>query len=272
MPELPEVEIVVRELRRFILAKTISNSVSHWHKTIRNLSSSDLAGQRVNEIGRTGKYILVRLSKTYLVVHLRMTGQLLFLQTGQVAPRENHIRAEIFFTDGSRLIFKDLRKFGRICHVDDPEPVIRAVGLDALSEDLNQPVFEQMLKNSRMNIKSFLLYQKYVAGLGNIYIDESLFRAGIHPVTPAECISNKHAANLLEIMREVLQSAISNMGSTISDYRDVNGNAGNNQHFFKVYGRAGQTCSKCTASIEKIKLAGRGTHFCPYCQKILIQE
>lgn len=269
MPELPEVEIVVRELRQTIPDKTISQLISHWHKTIQNLSNLNAENQRVTELSRTGKYIIIRLTNTCLVIHLRMTGQLLFMKKGQVTQQNKHIRAEIIFTDGSRLIFKDLRKFGRIYHVDNAESVTRDVGLDALSDNLNQSVFEKMLNKSKMNIKSFLLSQKYIAGLGNIYVDESLFRAGIHPATRAHYISNSQSAGLLKIIRDVLHSAINNMGSTISDYRDVNGNAGNNQHFFKVYGRAGQPCSNCAASIEKIKFAGRGTHFCPHCQKIM---
>ena len=268
MPELPEVETVASELRSLIIGKTISRVQILWQKTWQEQNPVPLPGQVITAIDRKGKFIIIHLSASYLVVHLRMTGQLLFRNNGETEEESKHIQVKLFFDDASALFFKDTRKFGRIIHTGNPGPVLGHLGWDALNPDLTPDEFRKLLAQKKMNIKAFLLSQAYIAGLGNIYADESLFRAGIHPASLTHKIPVKQIGLLFETIRDVLNQAVRNMGSTISDYRDSFGNSGKNQYFFKVYQRQGEACQQCSSLIKKTKVAGRGTHFCPKCQKI----
>ena len=193
---------------------------------------------------------------------------MLFIVKDTDQKESKYLRTKICFSDGSALLFMDKRKFGRIYHVENSDTFLAKVGIDAVDPTLNDDLFSSMLKKSRMSIKAFLLSQKYMSGMGNIYVDESLFRAGIHPASVASKISKTKAKLLFAEIRAVLFFAIDNMGSTISDYRTVNGNIGNNQKYFKVYQQTGRPCINCGSVIKKIKLAQRGTHFCAQCQKI----
>jgi len=196
-----------------------------------------------------------------------MTGQLLYFDHISNADLEDYIRIVISFKDRSVLLFKDVRKFGRITHVENVEKKIAHVGLDALDEKVTKKYFYDLLSKSSMNIKAFLLSQKFISGMGNIYTDEALFLAKIHPTFTANKIKSSKVTGLYKNMLLVLKNSIKNMGSSISDYRDPSGNEGTNQNYFYVYGRKGLLCKKCGTVIEKIKFAGRGTHFCPNCQK-----
>ncbi len=264
MPELPEVETVARELRAVLPGKKIRSLELYWEKTFEHQDAPPLPGQRFGTIGRQGKYLLLNLDKSVLVIHLRMTGQLLVRRSGQQA-RHSHDRVRFLLNDGLELIFRDSRKFGRIRHVLSAEPLLRKLGTDAMDQKLTAALFGSMLQKSAMNIKAFLLSQKYIAGLGNIYVDEALFLSALHPLTPAREVSG--AEPLFNNIRLVLQRSIDNMGSTISDYRNTKGNEGLNQRYFNVYGRQGLPCKKCGGPIEKIRVAGRGTHICPRCQQ-----
>ncbi len=266
MPELPEVEIVVRELREQVLDKTIKKIDVLWDKTYEQRCSLPVAGQVIKQIGRKGKYILLYMPDSVLVVHLRMTGQLLFMEKPENGPAK-HIRAVLSFDDGSRLYFKDVRKFGRIYHVKNAGEAMPNVGEDAMSAQMDGLHFSKLLHGHSMGIKAFLLNQRFLAGVGNIYADESLFKAGIHPGRDTRSILADESMRLFKTLRETLQQAINNMGSTISDYRDTRGNEGTNQKYFNVYGRAGKQCKSCGSILEKTKMAGRGTHYCPNCQK-----
>lgn len=269
MPELPEVETVASELRSLIIGKTISRVQIFWQKTWQEQNPVlPLTGQTITAIERKGKFIIIHLSVSYLVVHLRMTGQLLFRNNGESEEDNKHIHVKLFFNDETALFFKDTRKFGRIIHTGNPGPVLGRLGWDALNPTLTPAQFRKLLDQKKMNIKAFLLSQAYIAGLGNIYADESLFRAGIHPASMTHKIPLKRIGLLFETIQDVLNQAIRNMGSTISDYRDSFGNSGKNQYFFKVYQRQGETCQQCSSLIRKTRVAGRGTHFCPGCQKI----
>lgn len=268
MPELPEVETVIRELKSKIIGKQIQKLSVIWHKTFVNNCETDIEDQTVRALRRKGKYILIYLNTSALIVHLRMTGQLLFIEESSTQIDTAYLRASIQFSDGSRLLFNDKRKFGRIYHVSEPEIILNKVGIDAMSPKLDIAKFRTMVKSSKMKIKSFLLSQKYISGLGNIYVDESLFRSGIHPASVSAAIEEFAIDSLYSEIRKVLTFAIKNMGSTISDYRDANGNMGNNQNFFRVYQQQGKPCVSCGQEIQKIKLGGRGTHFCPQCQRM----
>ncbi len=263
MPELPEVETVARELRAVLPGKAICSLELFWEKTYESRNRTPLYGQRFKSIGRRGKYLLLNLEKGVLVVHLRMTGQLLVRPKGAEG---RHVHDRVCFTldDDRELVFRDSRKFGRILYVESAEPVLAKLGTDAMAESLTPAHFADMLRGRTMNIKAFLLSQSYIAGLGNIYVDEALFLSGVHPLTAA--CNVKDPAGLFRHIRKVLQRSIDNMGSTISDYRNTRGNEGMNQRYFNVYGRQGLPCKNCGTSIEKIKVAGRGTHLCPRCQ------
>jgi formamidopyrimidine-DNA glycosylase len=267
MPELPEVEIVAQELRELIIGKEIVAAEALWGRSFQNETGIELSRQKIRSIQRHGKYLILELSKTYLIVHLRMTGQLLFFKQASQIDLDDYIRVVIYFKDQSVLLFKDVRKFGRIEHVEDPIKKIAHVGIDALDKKVTETYFYELLKKSAMSIKAFLMSQKFISGMGNIYTDEALFKAKILPSVPANKIKTNKASSLHKNMREILLNSIKNMGSTISDYRDVAGNEGTNQKYFNVYGRNGLPCKECGTIIEKIKFAGRGTHFCPTCQK-----
>lgn len=272
MPELPEVETVVRELQPVISGRTISKVESYWHKTVEFQATRPPEGQRVERVGRRGKYILIALSGSTLVIHLRMTGQILTYQNAHQRPDVSHARAEIFFSDGSGFVFNDSRKFGRLRFVDDVEPVLAHVGLDALDKKFTKTYFDKKVAASRQNIKALLLSQKLVSGIGNIYADEALFRAGINPASEASQISSVRRHRLYSEIQSVLRFAIEHMGATISDYRDPNGNMGQAQHFFRVYQQQGKPCVNCGNTISKVRIAGRGTHFCGKCQKLYVRN
>jgi formamidopyrimidine-DNA glycosylase len=265
MPELPEVETVAQELRDNVLGRRIKSVTAIWNRSFDNQCETALAGQSIERIDRKGKYLILNLERTFLIIHLRMTGQLLFYP-GKVDAAEDHVRIIMQFVDQTELHFKDMRKFGRFYHVSDIQGILNNVGIDALDRQLGLPMFRKVLRNSKMNIKAFLLSQKYISGLGNIYVDESLFLSRLHPSTMVSDLTPSESKRLFENIVFVLKQAVRNMGSTISDYRDMYGNRGNNQKFFRVYGRAGDPCPVCGTQIKKIKFAGRGTHFCPSCQ------
>jgi formamidopyrimidine-DNA glycosylase len=267
MPELPEVEIVARELRATVAGKIIGGIETPWVKSFVNQSREKLLQQAITAVGRKGKYLAVNLNRSSLIIHFRMTGQLIFRNTAEDDPGP-YVRVNFKFTDGSSLQFKDTRKFGRIYHIDDPQHILKNVGMDALDEALTPEYFTKILSQRRMGIKAFLLAQRDIAGLGNIYSDESLFRAKIHPQTSTQALCPAQILLLYESIRAILNHAIANMGSTISDYRDVYGNSGFNQNYLKVYQRAGQPCLICGATIERIRSGNRGTHFCPKCQAL----
>lgn len=267
MPELPEVETVASELRKSIIGKQIIDIEALWMRSFVNNSETEANGQKIISIERRGKYLILNLEKSYIVIHLRMTGQLLYFDKETGADLNDYIRVIIKFQHGV-LLFKDVRKFGRVYHSDNADKFLAHVGIDALDKDLSAKHFSDKLKPSKMSIKAFLMAQKFISGMGNIYTDEVLYLSKLHPSITACELSKKKAAILFTNMQFVLNSSIKNMGSTISDYRDPAGNKGNNQHYFYVYGRNGKECKKCGSTIKKIKFAGRGTHFCPNCQKI----
>ena len=264
MPELPEVETIVRELHSKILGEVFTSVELIWSGSFVADKSLSVINNSIIKISRKGKFILFHLKQGYLITHLRMTGQLIVRDS----PPENlqHLRLIFHFISGKRLLFYDLRKFGRVHLTKHPAEVLKNTGIDALDEDFTLAFFKEMLDGKRRKIKSFLLDQKNVAGLGNIYIDESLFRAKIHPETLFTDLSQYKIRQLYQSIRKILHEAISRMGTTISDYKTTGGGFGENQNYLCVYGRKDQPCYACGKPIVRLKLAGRGTHFCPKCQ------
>ncbi len=264
MPELPEVEVIRSELNSKIINQKIKNITSYWHKTFINLCAELPVDKIIVKTDRIGKYIILNLEENNLVVHLRMTGQLIYTEKDDFSKK--HLRTSILMHSGSYLNFYDTRKFGRIHHVSDLKNFLTNIGVDALSLEFTQKVFKEMLGNKKQGTKSFLLDQKNIAGLGNIYIDESLFLSGIHPKKLTNEINNSCIEKLYYSIKKILNLAIENMGTTISDYRTTGGGFGTNQNFLKVYGREKEHCFQCSTIIKKIRINSRGTHFCPMCQ------
>jgi formamidopyrimidine-DNA glycosylase len=265
MPELPEVETIVRELRNKISGEIFSEFDPVWPGSFVSDYDSPLLKTQIVDIRRKGKFILFHLNDGYLLTHLRMTGQLIV--SNSLPDNKQHLRLIFQFESGKFLLFYDLRKFGRVYHTSQPDKVLQNTGIDALSADLDVNNFLTMVKGKNTRVKSFFLNQKYIAGFGNIYIDESLFRARIHPQTKFSDLSTIKIRTLYSESRKVLLEAIDRMGSTILDYKTTGGGFGSNQNYFQVYQRQGLPCVLCQTIIVKAIIGGRGTHYCPKCQK-----
>jgi len=262
LPELPEVETVVRSLRPALVGRRILNAEFGQLRVLRGLpldTAQALAGQRVKSIDRHGKFIIIRLERGYLVVHLGMTGKLLVN-----AGRTKWTHA-IFTLDRGVMSYDDPRQFGRIEYGLELPARVSALGPEPLEVPFEE--FARRLKDRRSPIKAVLLNQAVVRGVGNIYADEALFRAGIHPNRVAASLRKDRAEKLYHAMREVLSEAIESRGSSVSNYVDADGRKGSFQQSHRVYQRTGEPCVNCGGKIKRIVLAQRGTHFCPKCQK-----
>jgi formamidopyrimidine-DNA glycosylase len=265
MPELPEVETIVRELRQKICGEIFREVELLWEKSFESPDQLTIENQEIRSIGRKGKYIIFNLQHGFLITHLRMTGQLIV--SDKPADELKHLRIVFHMRSGRHLLFYDLRKFGRIILTDNPQKVLKNTGPDALDDEFSADDLRKRTKGKTRSIKAFLLDQRNLSGLGNIYIDESLFLAGLHPESRAGALSRMQNDRLYRAIRDILNAAIGRMGTTISDYKTTGGGFGENQNHLFVYGREGQACFHCSTVINKIKHCGRGTHFCPGCQK-----
>jgi formamidopyrimidine-DNA glycosylase len=262
VPELPEVETVVRTLRPVMLGRRILNAEFPGLRVLRGLpheTAQALAGQRVRAIERHGKFIVIRLDRGYLVVHLGMTGKLLV-----DAARSKWTHA-VFTLDRGVLIYDDPRQFGRIEYGLELPARVTALGPEPLEVALDE--FARRLKQRRSPVKAVLLNQAVVRGVGNIYADEALFRAGIHPKRSAALLGKDRVKKLYRAMREVLAEAIESRGSSVSNYVDPEGRKGSFQLSHRVYQRTAEPCVNCGTGIRRIVLAQRGTHYCPKCQR-----
>jgi formamidopyrimidine-DNA glycosylase len=231
------------------------------------LFSSRIAGQRIVSVGRRAKFLVLGMaSGDSLLIHLRMTGRLSIEPGGDSAPEDPYVRAWLDLADGRRLIFSDPRKFGRIWLVDDASSVLGGLGPEPLGPDFTPEILAERLRRRRVAIKSLLLNQTVVAGLGNIYADESLFLAGIHPLRPAANLTGDEIQRLWAAIRQVLGEAVSERGTTLRDYRPPNGGKGHYQEVRRVYGLAQQPCPRCGNLIERRVISQRSAHYCPRCQ------
>jgi len=265
MPELPEVETIVRELRQKISGDIFRDVELLWTKSYQATSGLSIENQKIIGLDRKGKYIIFNLQKGFLITHLRMTGQLIIRD--KLPEDVKYLRVIFRMESGRYLLFYDLRKFGRIILTGDLQNVFKNTGPDALRDDFSTAYLYERMRGKTLSVKSFLMDQRNVAGLGNIYIDETLFHAKLHPQSITGKISGKQSEHLHAAIGIILKSAIGRMGTTISDYKTTGGGFGENQNHLYVYGREGQACGKCGTIIRKIKHNGRGTHFCPNCQK-----
>lgn len=273
MPELPEVETIRRELEPLICGKTFAEPILYIPTTIAYPSPEEfiagLKGCTVKSLGRKGKYLIVNLDRAILVVHLRMTGNIIYSENGQVEEKR-FLRLALPFSDGSALNYSDMRRFGRLWLVRDREElqsiVLKNIGPDILT-GLNREKFIELLsKKERRGLKALLLDQGFAAGMGNIYTDECLFRCSIHPSSAAGTLSCSEAGELYDAIQSVLAEGIEYGGTTFRDYRNASGALGDFQSRLAVYNRRGEKC-RCGTPIEKTVVAGRGTYFCPRCQK-----
>jgi formamidopyrimidine-DNA glycosylase len=262
VPELPEVETVVRSLAPYLPGRTIVSAElrsSFVTPGDRARTADSLAGRRIAAIRRHGKFIVMDLDRGVLVIHLGMTGKLLL-----DAPVTAHSYG-IFHLDRGILLYDDPRQFGRIEYALQLPERVAHLGPDPLTVSLED--FLSGLHARRSRIKPLLLDQEFLRGIGNIYADEVLFRSRIHPRTLASRLSRRRGAQLHTAIRETLELAIAHRGSSISDYVDAAGEKGTFQLLHQVYGREGKPCLVCGAPIHRILIAQRGTHYCPRCQR-----
>lgn len=273
MPELPEVETIVRSLRNgggmtgeSIINRQIRSVDCFNSKTLvfdgpAEQCSEILSGCHMISVGRRAKYIHIRTEKPSVLIHLRMSGDLRCEEDrGELLP---HDRLLFHFTDGFRLVFNDVRKFGRVWVTDDPESVLAGLGLEPLGTDFAGEWLAERLRGVRRMIKTVLLDQRVIAGIGNIYADESLFDAGILPTRSAESLTYDECLRLCGSIKKTLAYAIEQNGSSF----DWAYKGGHFQNEFRVYQRKGEPCPVCGTPIERITVGQRGTHYCPHCQK-----
>jgi formamidopyrimidine-DNA glycosylase len=283
VPELPEVETVRRRLaplvegRSFARVEIADARLTRPHDPIE--VARELAGERVEAVDRRGKYLIVRFeSGRALVIHLRMTGSLRhFPGSPAVAadtsaaslPDHLHQRAVVMLDDKAALVYSDVRRFGTWLLLEPGEVdayIDERVGPEPLGANFGARHLGERLARRRAPVKAVLLDQRALAGVGNIYADEALWRAKVHPLTPADELGLGEVKALHRAVRKALEQGIARQGSTLRDYRLPDGGSGEMQHEFKVYGRVGEPCDRCGTPIDKIRVAGRGTWYCPNCQ------
>jgi len=271
VPELPEVETIVRALRSGgrgqppLLGRQVRSAELLWGRTLAEPGADEfaqrIAGQTFQTSERRAKYLLLGLERDTLIVHLRMSGDLrVEADAGEL---EKHDRLALHLADGMRLVFNDARKFGRVWLAADPTSVLAGLGPEPFDPALDAQAFLAMLGRTQRPIKPLLLDQTFIAGIGNIYADEALHTAGIHPLAVASQIPALKAALLLDAIREVLQAGIERNGASFDwVYR-----GGEYQNQFRVYQRTGEPCPVCGSPIERRVIGQRSSHFCPVCQR-----
>jgi formamidopyrimidine-DNA glycosylase len=264
MPELPEVETIARKLNAPLTGRMIHSTRLLWSRTLATPSPEEftarLPGQVIRQVTRRAKYLHVMLSGGHLFFHLRMSGDMTICPPDYQPAKHDRLLLE--FSDGAWLAFNDTRKFGRVWLVDDPADVIGNLGPEPFDPALTAATFGDMLHTRKRQIKPLLLDQTFIAGIGNIYSDEALHLAGVHPLTQSDKILKEQSASLLSAIRTVLETGIKHNGASIDwVYR-----GGGFQNYFRVYGRENEPCPICNTTIKRIVVGQRGTHFCPACQ------
>jgi formamidopyrimidine-DNA glycosylase len=275
VPELPEVETIRRRLEPHLVGRRLDRVEIHDPRLVRPLEpaavAAELEGERVAALDRRGKYLIVRFeSGRALLIHLRMTGSLR-RAAGETLADDPHRRAVVRLDDGSDVAYRDVRRFGTWLLLEPPElgPYIdHRLGREPLDRAFTKRRLAERLQERRAPLKAALLDQRTVAGLGNIYVDETLWRARLHPLRPAGTLDDDELTRLHRAVRQALQAGIRRQGASLRDYSTPDGGRGRMQHEFKVYGRAGEPCERCGTPVDKIRAAGRGTWYCPSCQRL----
>jgi formamidopyrimidine-DNA glycosylase len=274
MPELPEVETIRRQLAPALKGRRIESVRvldPRWCEPAPPEAIEDaLRGRVIEEVGRRGKYLIVSLEDdVHLVMHLRMTGNLLLAAAGEEEPA--HLRVDIRLDDGRHLRFVDVRRFGTGDVLLGAEALAdyfgSRLGVEPLGADFTAEALRAMARGRKQPVKAFLLNQERIAGVGNIYADEALWRAKIHPLRPVGTLKRAQIEALRDAVVESLELGIDSKGASIDDYRHVDGAQGSFQDRFVAYSRAGEPCFRCGTPIEKLRAAGRGTYVCPSCQR-----
>jgi formamidopyrimidine-DNA glycosylase len=270
VPELPEVETIARGLQRALAGKQIAQTTVRLPKVVSpepGRFARLLEGDTIEEVGRRGKFVVFRLrSGRTLVVHLRMTGRLI-VQAAGTTDAQPYTNVQLTFADGARLSFADVRQFGRMRLVEPEETWAAEVGLEPLSDDFTFERFSGLLDGRTTPIKVFLLDQRRIAGIGNIYACEALWDARIDPRRPAGSLSRERRRRLRDAIRTVLERAVEMRGTSVDDYVDAEGLKGGFQNQLNVYGRDGSECVRCGRAIVRTVLVQRGTWWCRTCQK-----
>jgi len=266
MPELPEVETIKRELEKAVLGKKITEVCVHNPKVIREPSvekfKKEITGAIIKNILRKAKVLILELSnRKSLVIHLKMTGQLIYPGGGK------NSRVNFKFSDGSSMDFNDQRLFAELRLMDDWRNLKFIQGLGPEPFDITEAQFREMLSKKKTKIKPLLMDQTFISGIGNLYAVEALFRSRINPERPASSLSDKEKGILFKETKDTLAEAIKYKGSSVDQYVQLSGQPGDYVKRHKVYGRAGKPCFVCRGPIKRIALGGRGTYFCPKCQK-----
>lgn len=265
MPELPEVETIVRGLQTRITGRRVSRVDVFWPRSVdaRGLPVSSIVGDHIAQVVRRGKFIVVRFaSGRHMAVHLRMTGRLI-ADPNSTLP---HTRVIWHFADGGALVLDDARKFGRLRILNGDPKAELGIGFDPFDPSLDGDVLRKLLAHRNTAIKTWLLDQRFLAGIGNIYACEALYFAGMRPTRRARRVTRAQAVRLLASLRKVLTKATRMRGSSVDDYVDAGGLPGGFQKQLAVYGRSGMPCRRCKTPIRRIVLAQRGTFYCPHCQ------
>lgn len=283
MPELPEVETIRQSLSPLLLSCEVKEIEMFCPEVVIQYGDAPVLNTFIFDLRRRGKYLLLDLSKdrsvsqhvSTIMVHFRMTGKLLYKDSFEEAAKHTHVRFHLSDESGEKryLDFNDVRRFGRVWLLppggEKLDPGFSRLGPEPLSAEWTAAnFFSQIKRRPRSTVKALLLNQEVVAGVGNIYCDEALFRAGIHPASRNESLSESDALRLQEAVREVIAEGIGHKGTSFSNYVDGLGNSGHFQLQLKVFQREGEACHVCGSEIEKIRVAGRGTHFCPVCQPL----
>lgn len=286
MPELPEVETVRRDLQRLLRGQRVKNVHVSKDKIVRGstrLFKRNLTGLLVQGVKRRGKLLIFLMNDDqFLLVHMKMTGQLIYQSErtlvggGHGQPRvkrdelpNKYTHVVVVFGDGARLYFNDMRQFGymRLVNTEQLEQIVARFGVEPLSQAFTPDKLRQLVRGRKTALKNVLLDQQGVAGLGNIYVDESCFLAGVRPMRRANKVTDREVVKLHRAVIDVLKKSIAARGTTFNSFRDGLGGEGKFVKRLKVYGRAGQPCVRCQTILKRVKVGGRGTVYCPVCQK-----
>ena len=275
MPELPEVETIRLALEPHVVGRRFERVEIDDPRLVRpfepSMVAAELEGERVEALERRGKYLIVRFqSGRALLIHLRMTGSLRHAAPGSLA-HDPHRRAVVRLDDGSDVAYRDVRRFGT-WHLLEPRELdpylVQRLGREPLQRTFTARSLAERLEGRRAPVKAALLDQRTVAGLGNIYVDEALWRARVHPLRPAGTLHHDELVRVTRGIRDALKAGIARQGASLRDYSTPDGGRGRMQDEFRVYGRAGEPCARCGTPIDKIRAVGRGTWYCPNCQRL----
>ena len=269
MPELPEVETIKNEISPKLIGRHIKEIILLWDGIVKLPSVEEfktkLTGRKIRDLNRRGKYLLVGLNYAdTLIIHLKMSGSLLIASENTEVPK--YTRAILKLDDGNVVYFRDPRKFGRMWLVGDIDTVVGKLGPEALSRELSPKRLAEIMSKRKAPIKALLCDQGLIAGIGNLYADEALFEAKIHPMRTGESLTQDEIIGLHKAIREVLLAGIKNKGASIVNYYRPDGTTGTAHCEFRVAHRKGETCFVCGTPIQRIVVRGRGTYFCPKCQ------